>query len=121
MPAPIESLLQGAYDLHVHVAPDVVPRIQDGTDLAYEAQQAGLAGMLIKDHTAPTTGAAHVLNQAWPEGTRFYSALALNPPVGGLNPYAVEHGFKLGARLVWMPLAMPWLERDWVPHCTTRP
>ena len=24
-------------------------------------------------------------------------------PVGGLNPYAVEHGFKLNARLVWMP------------------
>lgn len=103
MPASIESLLQGAYDLHVHVAPDVVPRIQDGTDLAYEAQQAGLAGMLIKDHTAPTTGAAHVLNQAWPEGTRFFSALALNPPVGGLNPYAVAAAVREGVDVVYMP------------------
>ena len=103
MPTPIESLLQGAYDLHVHVAPDVVPRIQDGTDLAYEAQQAGLAGMLIKDHTAPTTGAAHVLNQAWPEGTRFYSALVLNPPVGGLNPYAVAAALHEGVDVVFLP------------------
>jgi hypothetical protein len=103
MPTPIESLLQGAYDLHVHIAPDVVPRIQDGTDLAYEAQQAGLAGMLIKDHTAPTTGAAHVLNQAWPEGTHFYSALALNPPVGGLNPYAVAAALREGVDVVFMP------------------
>jgi hypothetical protein len=103
MPASIESLLQGAYDLHVHLAPDVVPRIQDGTDLAYEAQQAGLAGMLIKDHTAPTTGAAHVLNQAWPEGTHFYSALALNPPVGGLNPYAVAAALREGVDVVYMP------------------
>ena len=103
MSTPIESLLQGAYDLHVHVAPDVVPRIQDGTDLAYEAQQAGMAGMLIKDHTAPTTGAAHVLNQAWPEGTHFYSALALNPPVGGLNPYAVAAALREGVDVVFMP------------------
>jgi len=103
MSVPIESLLQGAYDLHVHLAPDVVPRIQDGTDLAYEAQQAGLAGMLIKDHTAPTTGAAFVLNQAWPEGTHFYSALALNPPVGGLNPYAVAAAVREGVDVVFLP------------------
>jgi hypothetical protein len=103
MSDPIQSLLQGAYDLHVHVAPDVVPRFQDGVDLAYEAQQAGLAGMLIKDHTAPTTGAAHVLNQAWPEGTRFYSALVLNPPVGGLNPYAVAAALREGVDVVFMP------------------
>jgi hypothetical protein len=103
MSDPIETLLHGAYDLHVHVAPDVVPRAQDGVDLAYEAQQAGLAGMLIKDHTAPTTGAAHALNQAWPEGTRFFSALALNPPVGGLNPYAVAAALREGADVVFMP------------------
>jgi hypothetical protein len=59
--------------------------------------------MLIKDHTAPTTGAAHVLNQAWPEGTRFFSALALNPPVGGLNPYAVAAALREGVDLVYMP------------------
>ena len=103
MSDPIKSLLQGAYDLHVHVAPDVVPRAQDGADLAYEAQQAGLAGMLIKDHTAPTAGAAHALNQAWPEGTHFYSALVLNPPVGGLNPYAVAAALREGVDVVFMP------------------
>ena len=103
MPEPIEFLLQGAYDLHVHLAPDVVPRAQHGADLAYEAQQAGLAGMLIKDHTAPTTGAAHVLNQAWPEGTHFYSALVLNPPVGGLNPFAVVAALREGVDVVFMP------------------
>jgi len=103
MPAPIESLLQGAYDLHVHLSPDVVPRSQDGTDLAYDAQQAGLAGMLIKDHTAPTTGAAFVVNQAWPEGTHFFCALALNPPVGGLNPYAVAAALREGVDVVFLP------------------
>jgi GNAT superfamily N-acetyltransferase len=103
MPNPTEPLLQGAYDLHVHLAPDVVPRAQDGTELAYEAQQAGMAGMLIKDHTAPTAGAAHVLNQAWPEGAHFYSALVLNPPVGGLNSYAVAAALREGVDVVYMP------------------
>jgi hypothetical protein len=27
----------------------------------------------------------------------------LNNSTGGLNPYAVEHGLQLGARMVWMP------------------
>ncbi len=31
------------------------------------------------------------------------TGVPLNNTVGGLNPYAVEHGFKLNARLVWMP------------------
>ncbi len=31
------------------------------------------------------------------------SGVPLNNTVGGFNPYAVEHGIKLGARIVWMP------------------
>ena len=31
------------------------------------------------------------------------SGVPLNNATGGLNLYAVEHGIKLGARLVWMP------------------
>jgi hypothetical protein len=31
------------------------------------------------------------------------TGVPLNNTVGGLNPYAVEHGFKLNAKLVWMP------------------
>ena len=38
MPTPIESLLQGAYDLHVHVAPDVVPRAQDWLEVGEAAR-----------------------------------------------------------------------------------
>ena len=32
-----------------------------------------------------------------------FSGVPLNNSTGGLNPYAVEHGLQLGARLVWMP------------------
>jgi hypothetical protein len=31
------------------------------------------------------------------------SGVPLNNSTGGLNPYAVEHGLQLGARMIWMP------------------
>lgn len=102
MPASIDTLIQGAYDLHVHCPPDVVPRAQDGLALARDARQAGLAGMLLKDHTAPTVGRVQALNQV-SDGPRFISALALNPPVGGLNPFAVEAALREGGDVVYMP------------------
>ena len=34
---------------------------------------------------------------------RLFSGVPLNNTVGGFNPYAVDHGIKLGAKLVWMP------------------
>jgi hypothetical protein len=101
-----DALLQGAYDLHIHAAPDVVPRAQDGHELARDARQAGMAGLLIKDHTAPTVGRVHALN-AWlaetPGRMRFFSALVLNPPVGGLNPFAVEAALHEGVDVVYLP------------------
>ena len=102
MSASIDTLLQGAYDLHVHCPPDVVPRAQDGPALAHDARQAGMAGMLLKDHTAPTVGRVQALNTG-SDGFRFVSALVLNPPVGGLNPFAVEAALREGVDVVYMP------------------
>jgi hypothetical protein len=99
----IETLLRGAYDIHVHCAPDILPRAQDGIALARDARQAGLVGVGIKDHTASTVGYAYALNTMAPTGTRFYSSLTLNPPVGGLNPVAVEAALRNGADIVYFP------------------
>jgi hypothetical protein len=98
-----QSLLQDAYDIHVHCAPDVIPRAQDLDELAEQAHQAGMAGVLLKDHTAPTVGRAHALNCLRPKGPRFLSALVLNPPVGALNPFAVEAALRQGADVICMP------------------
>lgn len=99
----IETLLQGAYDIHVHCTPDVIPRAQDPLELANDASQAGLAGIVLKDHTTSTVGRAYILNQTYPEGPRFFSSLALNPPVGLLNPVAVESALKAGADVIYFP------------------
>jgi predicted TIM-barrel fold metal-dependent hydrolase len=44
-----------------------------------------------------------VLNETCPNGPRFFGSLTLNPPVGGLNPYAVETALRLGAAVVFFP------------------
>ena len=43
------TLVQGAYDLHVHIAPDVPKRRIDDRALAERFSELGLAGMLIPE------------------------------------------------------------------------
>ena len=99
----MEHLLKDAYDLHVHCSPDVVPRAQDVYDLANAASEAGMAGIGLKDHTTSTVGRCHTLNRMYPAGPRFFSSIALNPPVGGLNPSAVEAALGSGVDIVYFP------------------
>lgn len=99
----MEPLLRGAYDLHVHCSPDVVRRAQDAYDLASAAHAAGMAGIGLEDHTTSTVGRCHTLNRAFPDGPRFFSSIALNPPVGGLNPAAVETALAAGVDIVYLP------------------
>lgn len=97
------TLLHGAYDLHVHCSPDVVLRSQDIFDLACAANDAGMAGVGLKDHTTSTVGRCHTLNRMYPDGPQFFSSIALNPPVGGLNPSAVESALANEVDIVYFP------------------
>lgn len=94
--------IQGAYDLQVHVAPDVIPRRTDDVDLAKDFLARGLKGFVLKSHYIPTAERAQVVARAVP-GIESYGAIALNHSVGGLNPVAVEIAGRSGARIVWMP------------------
>lgn len=94
--------LQGAYDLQVHVAPDVIARRIDDLDLAKEFLAAGLKGFVLKSHYFPTAERAQVVTKAVP-GIRAFGAIALNHSVGGLNPVAVELAGRSGCKIVWMP------------------
>lgn len=98
----VTKLLVGAYDLHTHPAPDVIPRSVDDSTLVRIASEAGMAGVLLKNHHEPTAARA-ILANAGGNSTKAYGAIVLNASVGGLNPYAVETSLKMGARIVWMP------------------
>jgi hypothetical protein len=94
--------LQGAYDLQVHVAPDVIERRIDDLDLAKEFLGRGLKGFVLKSHYFPTAERARVVTKAVP-GIAAYGAITLNHSVGGLNPVAVELAGRSGCKIVWFP------------------
>src|SRR6266540_4198254 len=94
--------IQGAYDLQVHVAPDVIERRTDDIDLAKDFLARGLRGFVLKSHYIPTAERAQVVTKAIP-GIEAYGAIALNHSVGGLNPVAVEIAGRSGNKIVWMP------------------
>jgi hypothetical protein len=95
-------LVQGGWDLHVHVEPDILPRRTDDLTLARRFQKMGLKGFLLKSHYAPTAERAQVVRKAVP-GVEVLGAVVLNHGVGGLNPLAVEVAARAGARFVWFP------------------
>ena len=96
------ALLHGAYDTHIHVAPDVVERIVDDVTLARRFLELDMAGFGLKSHYTSTAERARVVNAAVP-GIHVLGAIVLNRAVGGLNPLAVEVAAREGARIVWLP------------------
>ena len=94
--------IQGAYDLQVHVAPDVIERRIDDVGLAQEFLARNLKGFVLKSHYFPTAERAKVVCRSVP-GIEAYGALTLNHSIGGLNPVAVELAGRSGAKIVWMP------------------
>ncbi len=100
----IDRLLVGAIDLHCHSGPSVMPRYFDHYEAMQEASSAGIRALLIKDHYYSATPVTEMLNKHFKHlKVTLLSGVPLNNATGGLNLYAVDHGIKLGAKLVWMP------------------
>ena len=97
------QLVRGAFDLHVHIAPDVMQRRITDLQLARRFRDAGLAGFALKSHYVPTAERAAVLNEAMDGAVAVIGTLTLNAAVGGMNPLAVEIAAREGARIVWLP------------------
>jgi hypothetical protein len=96
------ELVRGAYDLHVHVAPDIIPRRISDVALARRFATLGLGGFALKSHYAPTAERAEIVRELVPE-VDVIGAITLNSGVGGLNVVAVEIAARAGARIVWLP------------------
>lgn len=103
-PGLVDRLLAGAVDLHCHSGPSVMPRYFDHYEAMQEAASVGIRALLIKDHYYSATPVTTLLNKHFSHlKVTLLSGVPLNNQTGGLNVYAVEHGLKLGAKLVWMP------------------
>jgi Family of unknown function (DUF6282) len=103
-PSVIARVLQGTIDIHVHSAPDNVPRSIDGLDVAKLARTRGMRGIVLKNHYEPTASLAFFARKEAP-GLEAFGGIDLNLTVGGMNPAAVEHMTQVTGgwgRVVWM-------------------
>lgn len=101
----VTDLLRGAIDLHCHSGPSIMTRKLDHLEEIADAEAAGLRAVLFKDHFYSATPVMNLLDRHRQPGSnlRLLSGVPLNDALGGLNPHAVDHGLRQGARMVWMP------------------
>jgi Family of unknown function (DUF6282) len=98
-----KELLRGAIDVHIHAAPDIVPRLLSDFELSAAARAAGLAAIVLKSHHMLTADRAQIAQRAFPE-VKVFGGLVLNlPACGGLNPEAVKVAIRMGAKVIWLP------------------
>ena len=101
----VAKLLEGAVDLHVHPAPSPMPRRVHAAEAARLAGEAGFDAIVVKSHHHSTVMDVLALEQAGVAngGARLFGGIALNGPVGGINPKAVDLALKMGGKIVWFP------------------
>ena len=107
------ELLEGVYDLHVHSAPDVLPRLMDDLEMGRRIIDCGMAGYAIKSHYFCTAERAQLIKKLYPACDAI-GAITLNSSTGGINPAAVEMAARAGAKLVWFPTCDSAHERKYV-------
>ena len=103
---PMDEVLNGVIEMHVHADPDVRPRSIDQISLARKAQQMGYRAYMFKGHDWCTADNAYLIRSAVPN-FEVFGGLAMNRTHGNaVNPEAAEMAFKISGRFckcVWMP------------------
>ena len=97
--------LTGVIDMHVHAGPDSRPRAMNDWEAVQMAENAGLRGVLLKNHFTMTADRA-VLAAQLVDNLLVFGGVALNRSVGGINPEAVRQmaAFSGGrGKVVWLP------------------
>lgn len=98
----MKNLLKGTWDLHIHVAPDVIKRKCTEKTVAQRMLERGMSGGAIKCHFFETIARAQLINAEYPE-LNIAGGIVLNRSVGGLNPEAVRKAAMMNGKMLWFP------------------
>ena len=101
-----DPILVGAIDLHAHHGPDAYPRQWNAFQVSELAAERGLRAIVLKNHWTETAGLAHLVDANGADGIEVFGGVALNTPVGGMNPQAIRYMVDVTGnrgRVVWMP------------------
>lgn len=97
------SFLEGVVDIHIHAGPSVANRKVDAYEMLRQAEEAGYAGFLVKDHYVPSTHGCLMLEEHFSGGCRVFSSIAMNNSVGAFNVSALDCAYNMGAKIAYMP------------------
>lgn len=103
----IDSLLRGSIDMHIHSAPDpYCIRRGNCIEIARQAQEAGMAAVVVKSFYYPTTVPAEAANCTMDKVKVFGSIPIGYVTTGGLSYAAktIEVNARMGCRAVYFPL-----------------
>lgn len=101
--------LKGVIDMHVHSNPDIRHRRYDDFELMEAGIRVGARAIVIKTHQGTTVDRAFLCNRhneivhQGDNDFTMFGSVTLNRQMGGINPWAVESGLKLGAKVIWLP------------------
>jgi hypothetical protein len=96
------EILEGAVDMHVHALPDFHPRLMTEVEMLRDAKEYGMRAIVSKCHYCLNADRMALVNSLV-EGIDCFGGVVLNPPVGGINPSAVEAAIRYGGKEIWMP------------------
>ena len=111
------SLLEGAFDLYLHAAPDGFNRSADYLEVAREAELFKMAGLVFMDHFFPTTGLTYLTDRIVSK-IKCFSSITISRCIGGFNAEAVEQALKEGAKIIFFPTLDSYYFRNW---CLSQP
>jgi hypothetical protein len=98
------KILEGLIDIHVHCGPSVANREVDAADMLKEAQAAGYAGFLVKDHYFPSMLGTKMVEKHLGNGTcKVYGSMALNNSIGLFNLKALDTARHMDAKIIYFP------------------
>lgn len=106
----IEELVKEAYDLHLHVGPDILPRKYNVKKLIAE-EEGRIAGVALKSHSFPTISAIADVLQQQQSPLKLIGSITLNYFMGGFNPSAVYASTIMSTEfplIVWFPTVHAW-------------
>lgn len=98
----VGRILRGSIDMHVHCSPDLPPMRHNAVEIALDAREAGLRGIVFKTPVYPSVPLVSLVSEIVTD-IAVFSGICLEYECGGFNPYAVESSAKMGAKVVWMP------------------
>ena len=75
---------------------------EDAIDSAFSLAEAGMAGIVPKNHDLSTVGIAREAEEAAP-GVRMLDGLTLNESARGVSPDNVANALAAGAKIIWLP------------------